>query len=74
MPKLPATISRRKLIQKLKKLGFAGPYSGGRHQFMVKGDLKLRIPNPHGSNDIHISLLREILRQGGIGIEEWEQA
>ncbi len=41
---------------------------------MVKGTLKLRIPNPHGSNEIHISLLREILRQGGIDIEAWEQA
>jgi predicted RNA binding protein YcfA (HicA-like mRNA interferase family) len=41
---------------------------------MVKGALKLRIPNPHGGNDIHISLLREILHQGGLSIEEWEQA
>ncbi len=74
MPKLPATTSRRELIRKLKHLGFAGPYSGGRHQFMVKGALKLRIPNPHGSNDIHVGLLREILRQGGINLEDWEQA
>ncbi len=41
---------------------------------MVKGALKLRIPNPHGSNDIHVGLLREILRQGGINLEDWEQA
>jgi hypothetical protein len=39
-------ISRRKLIKKFRALGFNGPYSGGRHQFMAKGDLKVRIPKP----------------------------
>ncbi|MEK7649124.1 MAG: type II toxin-antitoxin system HicA family toxin, partial [Patescibacteria group bacterium] len=46
------------------------PFSGGRHLFMVKGSLKLRIPNPHGS-DISKALLSEILRQAGISREEW---
>ena len=27
----------RKLIQGLRALGFDGPFSGGRHQFMVRG-------------------------------------
>jgi len=40
---------------------------------MVKGALKLRIPNPHAAKDIHISLLREILRQAGISVEEWNR-
>jgi predicted RNA binding protein YcfA (HicA-like mRNA interferase family) len=53
-------------------LGFNGPYSGGRHQFMSKGSLKVRIPNPHQQKDVEISLLEEILRQAGITKEEWE--
>jgi predicted RNA binding protein YcfA (HicA-like mRNA interferase family) len=41
---------------------------------MVKGSKKIHIPNPHGSGEIHISLVREILRQAGISIEEWNKA
>ncbi|PJE73712.1 MAG: hypothetical protein COV02_01080 [Candidatus Terrybacteria bacterium CG10_big_fil_rev_8_21_14_0_10_41_10] len=63
-------INWRKLIKKFKKLGFDGPYSGGRHLFMVKGSLKIHIPNPH-RGDISKSLLGEILRQAGISADEW---
>jgi predicted RNA binding protein YcfA (HicA-like mRNA interferase family) len=59
------TISRNDLIRKLKKFGFDGPYSDGKHQFMKKEVLKLRIPNPHKS-DIDKSLLIELLKQAGI--------
>jgi len=41
------SISRTELIRRLRKLGFEGPYSGGRHSFMKRGSLKLRIANPH---------------------------
>lgn len=41
---------------------------------MIKGSKKIRIPNPHGSGDIHVSLIKEILRQAGISDEEWEKA
>lgn len=44
MPPL-GPIKRQDLIRTLRKLGFTGPYSGGRHQFMIKGELKLYIPN-----------------------------
>jgi predicted RNA binding protein YcfA (HicA-like mRNA interferase family) len=63
----------RKLVQKLRRLGFDGPYSGGRHLFMVKGRLKLRIPNPH-RGDVSKDLLAEILRQAGISAEDWEKS
>jgi len=63
-------IALRKLINKLKLFGFDGPYSGGRHLFMIKGNLKLHIPNPH-HGDITASLLAEILRQAGIDSQEW---
>jgi predicted RNA binding protein YcfA (HicA-like mRNA interferase family) len=67
-------ISKRDLIKKFKALGFSGPYSGGRHQFMSKGELKIRVPNPHKLSDISDSLLHEILRQAGITKEEWSKA
>jgi predicted RNA binding protein YcfA (HicA-like mRNA interferase family) len=67
-------ISRRDLIKKFKALEFSGPYSGGRHQFMSKGELKIRVLNPHKSGDISDSLQHEILRQAGITKEEWSKA
>ncbi|HEY4612665.1 MAG TPA: type II toxin-antitoxin system HicA family toxin [Bacteroidota bacterium] len=61
----------RELIAKFRSLGFDGPFSGGKHQFMKKGPLKVHIPNPHRS-DINASLLKRILRQANITEEEWE--
>lgn len=67
-------IKRREIIRRFRELGYAGPFSGGKHQFMIKGKKKIRIPNPHGSRDVHISLVKEILRQAGISAEEWDKA
>jgi predicted RNA binding protein YcfA (HicA-like mRNA interferase family) len=64
------SISHRELVRKFKKFGFDGPYSGGRHLFMIKVGLKIRIPNPHGK-DIPAFLLTEILRQAGISKKDW---
>ncbi len=66
-------ISRRELIRKLRALGFEGPLSGGKHQFMKKGRFKLHIPNPH-QRDVSGDLLRRLLRQANITEEEWEHA
>ncbi|MBI3335451.1 MAG: type II toxin-antitoxin system HicA family toxin [Candidatus Portnoybacteria bacterium] len=70
---MPKNISWRKLVKKFQRLGFEGPYSGGRHLFMVKGELKVHIPNPHGQ-DISKHLLSEILRQANISPRKWERA
>jgi predicted RNA binding protein YcfA (HicA-like mRNA interferase family) len=64
-------IKRQELIRNLKKLGFSEPKAGGNHQYMVKGELKLFIPNPH-KREISKSLLARILRQADITKEEWE--
>jgi len=64
-------ISRKELIRRFRAFGYIGPFSGGRHQFMVKGRQKIRIPNPH-IGDINISLLKEIIRQARISPEEWD--
>jgi len=63
-------ISQRDLIRYLKILGFQGPFSGSRHSFMSKGDISLRIPNPH-EGDIGRDFLARILRQAKISREEW---
>ena len=65
-------IRRRELIASLRRLGFEGPFSGGRHEFMLKGDLVLTIPNPH-RGDIGPKLLAMLLRQAGISRKEWER-
>ena len=71
---MPKPISRKELIRRLRNLGFRGPVSGGRHQFVEKGELKVRIPNPHRGNSIDWSLVKEILRQAGIKRGEWDEA
>jgi predicted RNA binding protein YcfA (HicA-like mRNA interferase family) len=70
---LPRQTKRAELIRKFRALGWAGPISGGRHAFMVLGTLKVRIPNPHGS-EIHVSLLTELLKQAGISHDDWTAA
>jgi predicted RNA binding protein YcfA (HicA-like mRNA interferase family) len=64
-------IKHRKLIRNLRQLGFEGPFAGGKHPFMVKGNVTITVPNPHG-RDIGRELLKRILRQAGISREEWE--
>ena len=63
-------IKRRELIACLRRLGFSGPFAGGRHEFMQRGGLSLTIPNPHGG-DIGPKLLAQLLRQAGIARDDW---
>ena len=55
MPRL-GSIKRRELVACLRRLGYSGPYAGGRHEFMLRGMVSVTIPNPHGS-DIGPNLL-----------------
>ena len=64
-------ISRRKLIRRLQDLGFDGPFSGGKHSFMSRDDVDVRIPNSH-DGDISADLLVRILHQAGVSREEWQ--
>jgi predicted RNA binding protein YcfA (HicA-like mRNA interferase family) len=66
-------VSRREMVRKLKVLGFVGPFPGGKHQWMRRGGLRLTIPNPHGGL-IDPALIRRILRQAGITLDEWMNA
>jgi predicted RNA binding protein YcfA (HicA-like mRNA interferase family) len=67
---LPKQTSRQELIRKFHGLGWAGPRSGSKHEFMIKGTKKQHIPNPHES-DIGLPLLKRILQQAGISVDEW---
>ena len=65
-------VKRADLIRNLRMLGFSGPYAGSRHQIMVRGDVTLRVPNPHQA-DIGTGLLLRLLKQAGIARAEWER-
>ena len=65
-------IRRADFIRYLRQLGFDGPYAGGRHQFMEKGDTRLILPNPH-RGQLGQELLGRILREAGISREDWER-
>lgn len=65
-------IKRRELIVCLRRAGFSGPFAGGKHEFMQRGELSLAIPNPHG-RDIGPRLLNHVLRQAGIARDDWER-
>ncbi|MCK4234131.1 type II toxin-antitoxin system HicA family toxin [candidate division WOR-3 bacterium] len=66
------SIKRKELIHYLRVLGFEGPYSGRKHQFMIKDEIILRLPNPH-KNDIGKELLSRILKQAKIDKKTWEE-
>ncbi|MFA5348186.1 MAG: type II toxin-antitoxin system HicA family toxin [Methanoregula sp.] len=63
-------VSWTEFVRRLKTFGFDGPFHGGKHPYMIRGDLVLTIPNPHRTV-ISMDLLVRILRQAGISREDW---
>ena len=65
---------RRDFIKKLRRLGFDGPFSGSRHQFMVFGDNRLTIPS---NDEYSVAQLRMMIREveeiiiRPISLDEW---
>ena len=51
---------RRELIRRLRKLGFDGPFSGTRHQFMVYQQYRLAVPS---NAEYSVPQLRVLLRE-----------
>ncbi|MDM7935682.1 MAG: type II toxin-antitoxin system HicA family toxin [Methanothrix sp.] len=74
MPNRLSPVARRELIRRLGELGFIGPYTGSGHEYMVKGDIRVVIPNPHRGRDIGARLLAQILKEAGISREDWLSA
>jgi predicted RNA binding protein YcfA (HicA-like mRNA interferase family) len=53
-------IKRREFIRKLQALGFKGPCSGTRHQFMIFGQHRQTIPT---NSEYSVPQLRMLIRQ-----------
>jgi len=51
---------RRDFIRRLRKLGFDGPYSGTRHQFMIYQNHRLSIPS---NSEYSVPQLRFMIRE-----------
>ncbi len=70
-----APCKRVEFIRRLRRLGFDGPWSGTRHQFMVYGESRLAIPS---NDEFSVPQLRMMLREAelimgrSITIEEWQ--
>ncbi len=71
MPGRLTPVSRREFIKRMQALGFEGSYSGGRHEFLVRADRRLIVPNPH-RGDISVDLLVRLLDEAGVTRQEWE--
>ena len=67
---------RREFIRRLRHLGFDGPFSGTRHQFLIYLQHRLAIPS---NDEYSVAQLRVMLRevQGILGreitVEEWDR-
>ena len=65
---------RREFIQKLQQLGFSGPFSGSKHQFMIYQEYRLTIPS---NDEYSVPQLRMMIREAEaiierqIPLEEW---
>lgn len=57
---------RRDFIRCLRKLGFEGPYSGTRHQFMTYQNHRLSIPS---NSEYSVPQLRFMVREIGAILE-----
>ncbi len=69
MPKISPCF-REELVRKLRRLGFNGPFSGGKHSYMKRGGHRQIIPNPHGKS-ISGEFVKELLKQAHITPDEW---
>ena len=65
---------RADFIRRLVRLGFTGPYSGARHQFMTLGEHRLAIPS---NAEFSVGQLRFMIREienllaRRIDVDEW---
>lgn len=65
-------LSFKDLVKKLKKYGYQGPYSGGKHLYMIRGNIRVTMPNPH-RKDISVDLLLKILKHAKINKGNWSE-
>ena len=69
-------LKRREFIRRLRALGFAGPYRGTRHEFLVLGQRRQTVPS---NSDYSVPQLKMLLRQieailgHKISAQEWDE-
>ena len=66
---------RRDFIRRLRKIGFVGPYSGTRHEFMVFEKHRLSIPSNAEYSVPQLKMMLnevELILSRAISLEEWE--
>ena len=66
MPKLPS-VSGKKIIKSLNKMGFIIVRQRGSHVFMQRGDATVTVPL---NDPLKKTTLKSILNQAGISLEE----
>jgi hypothetical protein len=54
------SLKRREFVRRLRALGFAGPYRGTRHEFLVYGQRRQTIPS---NAEYSVPQLKMLLRQ-----------
>ena len=70
-----APCKRNDFIKRLRLLGFQGPYSGAKHQFLLLGSHRLTVPS---NSEYSVPQLRFMLREvetvldREITLEDWE--
>ena len=68
-------LKRRELVRRLRALGFEGPISGTRHQFMIFGQHRQTIPS---NAEYSVPQVRMLLRQAAsilgrsVPLDEWD--
>lgn len=71
-----APCKRSEFIRRLGRLGFDGPYSGSKHQFLVLGNSRLTVPS---NSEYSVPQLKMMLREAGdilgsnIEANEWNK-
>jgi hypothetical protein len=67
---------RREFIRRLRVLGFDGPFSGARHQFLIYRANRLKIPS---NEEYSVAQLRLMIREAAgilgrdLTLEEWNR-
>ena len=65
-----AAAPRKDTLGERLQLGFDGFYQGGKHPYMIKGNLTLILPNPH-RKEISTDLLSRLLKQASLSRRDW---
>jgi hypothetical protein len=64
-------ISRSDLVRALRRVGYTGPFPGGKHSFMLREGHRPIMPNPH-CGIVSVQLLAQILRKAELTHQDWE--